>query len=141
MSLKVTTSQTSVDQHRIASLLQHAEETGHEIRRFAFSCSMLLRGFVMSRFCQRFLCLLVALPAAVQSQAFTAVTLKVVRSASPRDERVQVRPNGDLVASSVPLITLLSYAYDVPVNPSPLLSGLPDWAISDRLRYRGDCGD
>src|SRR5436190_7868725 len=40
--------------------------------------------------------------------------------------------NGDLVASAVPVIMLLSYAYDVPVNPSPRLSGLPNWTIRDR---------
>ena len=34
-------------------------------------------------------------------------------------------PNGDLNASAVPVRLLLRYAYDVPVNPSPRLSGLP----------------
>ena len=46
--------------------------------------------------------------------------------------RVQVLPNGDLIASAVPLITLLSYAYDVPANPSPRLSPLPDWTVRER---------
>ena len=32
-----------------------------------------------------------------------------------------------LNASAVPVLLLLSYAYDVPVNPSPRLSGLPGW--------------
>ena len=40
---------------------------------------------------------------------------------------MQVLPNGDLIASAVPVVRLLSYAYDVPVNPSPRLSGLPEW--------------
>jgi len=31
------------------------------------------------------------------------------------------------VASAVPLPLLLRYAYDVPINPSPRLSGVPDW--------------
>jgi uncharacterized protein (TIGR03435 family) len=45
---------------------------------------------------------------------------------------VQVLPNGDLIASAVPVGLLLSYAYDVPVNPSPRLSPLPDWTFHER---------
>jgi uncharacterized protein (TIGR03435 family) len=82
----------------------------------------------MSVFCQAVLYLLVALPAVAQSQAFARITIKPARPADPRNARVQVLPNGDLIASAVPVSMLLSYAYDVPVNPSPLLSGLPDWA-------------
>ena len=41
--------------------------------------------------------------------------------------RVRVLPNGDLNASAVPVLLLLRYAYDVPVNPSPRLAGLPGW--------------
>jgi hypothetical protein len=38
-----------------------------------------------------------------------------------------------LIASAVPVIRLLSYAYDVPVKPSPRLSPLlPDWTIRER---------
>src|SRR2546429_8607190 len=81
----------------------------------------------MSVFCQAVVYLLVALPAAAQSQAFATIPIKPARSADPRNARVQVLPNGDLIASAVPVITLLSYAYDVPVNPSPRLSPLPDW--------------
>src|SRR5205823_9595632 len=81
----------------------------------------------MSVFCQAVVCLLVALPAVAQSQAFATINIKSARSADPRNARVQVLPNGDLIASAVPVITLLSYAYDVPVNPSPRLSPLPDW--------------
>jgi uncharacterized protein (TIGR03435 family) len=86
----------------------------------------------MSVFCQAVAYLLVALPAVVQSQAFATITIKPVRSADPRNARVQVRHDGDLIASAVPVITLLSYAYDVPVNPSPRLSPLPDWTLRER---------
>ena len=44
---------------------------------------------------------------------------------------MRVLPNGDLIASAVPVLLLLGYAYDVPLNPSPRLSGLPAW----RERY------
>lgn len=86
----------------------------------------------MSVFCQAVVYLLVALPAVAQSQAFATITIKPARSGGPRNARMQVLPNGDLIASAVPVIRLLLFAYDVPVNPSPLLSGLPDWAIRER---------
>jgi uncharacterized protein (TIGR03435 family) len=76
--------------------------------------------------------LLVALPAVAQSQAFAKITIRPAHSADPRNMRIQVLPDGDLIASAVPVIMLLSYAYDVPVNPSPRLSSLPDWASRER---------
>lgn len=78
-----------------------------------------------------------ALPAVAQSQAFAAIRIKPARSADPRDLRMQVLPSGDLIARAVPVITLLSYAYDVPVNPSPRLSPLPGWTILDRYDIEG----
>jgi uncharacterized protein (TIGR03435 family) len=86
----------------------------------------------MSVFCDAVVYVLVAVPAVAQSQAFATITIKPARSADPRNARVQVLPNGDLIASAVPVITLLSYAYDVPVNPSPRLSPLPDWTVRER---------
>jgi uncharacterized protein (TIGR03435 family) len=41
-------------------------------------------------------------------------------------------PGGDLIARGVSVIRLLSYAYGVPVNPSPRLSPLPDWTVRDK---------
>jgi uncharacterized protein (TIGR03435 family) len=76
--------------------------------------------------------LLLSLPAAVQAQAFEKITIKPSRSADPRTGRVQVLPNGDLIAHSVSVIGLLSYAYGVPSNPSPRLNFLPGWTVSDR---------
>src|ERR1700733_13133523 len=86
----------------------------------------------MSLFRQAVVYLAVALPAIAQSQAFATITLKPARSADSRNPYMQVLPNGDLVASTVPVITLLSYAYDVPANPSPRLSTLPDWTLRER---------
>src|SRR5467141_1793022 len=91
----------------------------------------------MSVFCQAVVYLLVAFPAVAQSQTFATITIKPARSADPRNARVQVLPNGDLIASAVPMITLLSYAYDVPVNPSPRLSPLPDWTVRERYDIEG----
>jgi len=81
----------------------------------------------MSVFRQTAVYLLLALPAVAQPQSFATITIKPARSSDARNARMQVRPNGDLVASAVPVIRLLSYAYDVPVNPSQRLSRLPDW--------------
>jgi uncharacterized protein (TIGR03435 family) len=86
----------------------------------------------MSLFCRAVVYLLVALPAVAHPQAFVAITVKPARSADPRNARLQVLPNGDLTASAVPVITLLSYAYDVPVNTSPRLAPLPDWTVRER---------
>jgi uncharacterized protein (TIGR03435 family) len=86
----------------------------------------------MSVFRQAVVYLLVALPAVAQPRAFATITIKPARSADPRNMRVQVLPNGDLIASAVSLITLLSYAYEVPVNPSPRLSPLPDWTLLEK---------
>jgi uncharacterized protein (TIGR03435 family) len=86
----------------------------------------------LSVFCQAAVYLLVALPAIAQSQAFATITIKPARATGPRNARVQLMPNGDLVATAVPVITLLSQAYDVPVNPSPRLSTLANWTVSER---------
>jgi uncharacterized protein (TIGR03435 family) len=75
--------------------------------------------------------LLLGLPAIAQSQSFTTITIKPASSSDASDVRMQVRPDGDLIASGVPVIRLLSYAYDVPVNPSPRLSLLPEWTIRE----------
>ena len=71
--------------------------------------------------------LLLALPAAAQSHSFEAISLKPARSGDPRSMRLRVLPNGDLDASAAPVLLLLRFAYDVPVNPSPRLAGLPGW--------------
>jgi uncharacterized protein (TIGR03435 family) len=71
--------------------------------------------------------LLLAVPAVAWSQEFEAISIKPARSADPRNTRLRLLPNGDLVASAVPVLMLVSYAYDVPVNPTPRLSGLPAW--------------
>jgi uncharacterized protein (TIGR03435 family) len=68
------------------------------------------------------------LPAISQAQTFASITIKSARST---DSRLQILPNGELIARAVPVVRLLSYAYDVPVNPSPRLSALPDWAAHE----------
>ena len=81
----------------------------------------------MSTFCKAIVFLLFAVPAVAQSPAFEVISIQAARSSDPRNTRLRVLPNGDLNASAVPVLLLVSYAYDVPVNPSPRLSGLPGW--------------
>jgi len=81
----------------------------------------------MSKVCHAVVFLLLAWPAVGQPQTFEAVSIKPARSGDPRNMRMRVLPNGDLTASAVPVLLLVQYAYDVPLNPSPRLSGLPGW--------------
>ena len=86
----------------------------------------------MPVFWQAIVCVLVALPALGQSQAFASITINPARSSDPRNARVQLLPNGDLIASAVSAVELLSYAYHVPANPSPRLSPLPNWTVTEK---------
>jgi uncharacterized protein (TIGR03435 family) len=79
-----------------------------------------------------FVSILMVLPAIAQAQTFAGITIKPARSADSPNSSLQVLPDGGLIARAVPAIRLLSYAYDVPVNPSPRLSGLPDWIAHEQ---------
>jgi uncharacterized protein (TIGR03435 family) len=81
----------------------------------------------MSRLCEAVVVLLLASPVVAQSPAFEAISIKPARSSDPQSMRMRVLPNGDLSASAVPVLLLMTYAYDVPANPSPRLIGLPRW--------------
>jgi len=76
--------------------------------------------------CKAVVFLLLAVPAFAQPPAFESISIKPARS-DAHNMRTRVLPNGDLTASSVPLLELVRLAYDVPVNPSPRLSELPGW--------------
>jgi uncharacterized protein (TIGR03435 family) len=86
----------------------------------------------MSLFCRLAVFLVVALPVVAQPPGFEVITIKPYVSDEPRGSRMKVLTNGGLITNAVPVVMLLSYAYDVPSNPSPRLSGLPDWAIRER---------
>lgn len=77
-------------------------------------------------------CLLVTLFASAQSHVFDTISVKQARSSDPQSMRVRVLPDGSLIATAVPVITLISYAYSVPSDPSPRLSSLPSWAYGER---------
>jgi uncharacterized protein (TIGR03435 family) len=46
---------------------------------------------------------------------------------------LQILSSGELIGRAVPVVELINLAYDVPDNPTPRLSSLPDWA--DRERF------
>src|SRR5437764_1168504 len=81
----------------------------------------------MSVLCKAVVFLLVAVSAVAQSPPSDVISIKPARSGDMRTMRLRLLPNGDLDASAVPVLLLVRYAYDVPVNPSPRLSGLPGW--------------
>jgi uncharacterized protein (TIGR03435 family) len=99
---------------------------GHRRRRIS------IRRVDYAVFCRAVAYVLLALPTVGQSQVFKTITIKPARSADPRNALVQLLPNGDLIARAVPVITLVSYAYDVPVNPSVRLSPLPNWTLTEK---------
>jgi len=74
----------------------------------------------------------ITLSAAAQAQAFEKITIKPAHPSGPADTRLQILPNGDLIAHSVNVASLLTYAYSVPTNPSPRLNNLPAWAFGER---------
>lgn len=85
----------------------------------------------MFRFYQAAACFLVALPAIAQSQAYASITIKPAGSADRA--RLQMLPNGDLIASAVPVGQLLNSAYDLPGNGSTRLSPLPNWTLTEKF--------
>lgn len=82
--------------------------------------------------------LFLASPVVGQTQTFSKFVITLSSSTNPRDSRLQVMPNGDIVGHAVPIIELLSVAYDVPDNPSRRLSSLPEWTVRQRFDIKAD---
>lgn len=68
----------------------------------------------------------------VHAQSFTSIEVKPAASSSVESRRIRVLPNGDVIATSINVVSLIDFAYDVPTNPSERLSALPDWAFTER---------
>jgi uncharacterized protein (TIGR03435 family) len=82
---------------------------------------------------ENFACVLLLTAAAVaHAQMFVSIEVKPAHSADLASRQTRVLANGDLIATSVNVISLISDGYGVPSNPSERLSGLPPWAYSDR---------
>jgi uncharacterized protein (TIGR03435 family) len=72
-------------------------------------------------------CLLLAYLGAAQSPAFEVVSIKPNKTDDFRNMRMKVLPGGRFSASALPVRMLLVSAYNLPMNPSERLSGVPDW--------------
>ena len=67
------------------------------------------------------------------TQAFVKVDIKPSAASKPGPSRLQILPSGELIGRAVPVVELINLAYDVPDNPTPRLSSLPDWADHERF--------
>jgi uncharacterized protein (TIGR03435 family) len=76
--------------------------------------------------------LIVTATVIAQARSFTSIEVKPAGLADLQSRRVRVLPNGDLIATSVNAIGLISDAYGVPANPSERLSTLPPWVYGER---------
>ena len=86
----------------------------------------------MTIFRRALISLFLSIPAVAQSPAFDVVSIKPDRVGDPRNMRIQILPGGRVSATAIPPLVLLGYAYDIPMNPSSRVSGVPDWAIRER---------
>lgn len=77
-------------------------------------------------------CLLVMASAFIQAQSFATIDVHPSRTVDPGSTRIRVLPNGDLIATSVNVITLISQGYSVPSNPSDRFATLPSWVYSEK---------
>ena len=67
-----------------------------------------------------------------QTATFASIEVKPAGLSDPQRSRVRILPNGNLIATSVNAIMLISEGYNVPANPSDRLSALPPWVYSER---------
>ena len=71
-------------------------------------------------------------PALAQSPAFEVVSIKPNPSQDFRGTDMQMLPGGRFTATNYALRSLISLAYNVPVNPNERISGVPEWALQER---------
>ena len=70
-----------------------------------------------------------------QPLTFEVASIKPNTSTDWRAVRWQMLPGGRFTATNLPLRMVLVYAYNVPMNPSERLSGLPAWANEERYDF------
>jgi len=76
--------------------------------------------------------LFAALPVSAQAPAFEVASIKPNTSTDFRSINYHMLPGGRFTATNLPVRLLVSLAYNVPINPSERISGLPDWTLEDR---------
>jgi uncharacterized protein (TIGR03435 family) len=82
--------------------------------------------------------LLLVSPSVGRTQAFSNIVITPSASTDRRGSRLQVLPSGDLVGHAILTIDLLSLAYNVPENPSPRLTSLPEWTARQRFDIQAE---
>ncbi len=87
----------------------------------------------MRMFCTGLCFMLLLLPSPARTQTFSKVSVTPSASTDTREGRFKILPSGELVGHSVPFVELFSLAYDVPDNPSPRVSPLPGWTVSQKF--------
>lgn len=78
------------------------------------------------------ICAAAVFPALAQSPAFEVISIKPNPSQDFRNMDRQMLPGGRFTATNLPLRLLFTLAYDVPINPSERISGLPQWAMEEK---------
>jgi uncharacterized protein (TIGR03435 family) len=76
---------------------------------------------------------LVSCAMAEKPPAFDVASVKANHSPDQRGGHVQFLPGGRLSVQNIVLSAIISFAYDVPINPSIRLNGLPDWTRTARF--------
>jgi uncharacterized protein (TIGR03435 family) len=77
--------------------------------------------------------LLFALAVCAAGQSFEVVSIKPNPTDDFRQMRLNARPGGRFSATAIPPGVLLVYAYNLPMNQSERLVGLPDWTKRERF--------
>lgn len=73
-----------------------------------------------------------AQPPAAQAPAFEVASVKPNRSQDFRTISMKSLPGGRFSATDLPVRMLISVAYNLPINPSERLAGVPDWTLTER---------
>jgi uncharacterized protein (TIGR03435 family) len=67
-----------------------------------------------------------------QAPGFEVASIKPNASPDFRSMGYHLLPGGRFTATNLPVRMLVSLAYNVPINPSERISGLPDWTLEQR---------
>jgi uncharacterized protein (TIGR03435 family) len=78
------------------------------------------------------LCAGLAMAAFAQSPAFEVISIRPNPSPDFRGQKIQMLAGGRFRATNLPVRLLVSAAYNVPINPSERISGLPQWTLEER---------
>lgn len=76
---------------------------------------------------------LIIQPSIARAQEFAKLVITPSATGERTSGALRILSNGHIAGHSIPVVELVSLAYDVPVNPSPRLSSLPEWTAERRF--------